>query len=125
MEYTLHGKVAVITGANQGLGLAIARHYLKAGANLALCARNEQLLEEVGKSLIASALPNQKVMCISADVSLESDVNNFINKVLKEFGNIDILVNNAGIYGPKGEVETVDWVEWVRSIEINLFGSEL
>ena len=125
MEYTLHGKVAVITGANQGLGLAIARHYLKAGANLALCARNEQLLEEVGKSLIASALPNQKVMCISADVSLESDVNNFINKVLKEFGNIDILVNNAGIYGPKGEVETVDWVEWVRSIEINLFGSVL
>ena len=125
MEYTLHGKVAVITGANQGLGLGIARHFLKAGANLALCARNEQLLEEVGKSLTASALPNQKVLCLGADVSLESDVKNFISNTLKEFGSIDILVNNAGIYGPKGEIENIDWGDWVKSIEINLFGSVL
>jgi NAD(P)-dependent dehydrogenase (short-subunit alcohol dehydrogenase family) len=41
------------------------------------------------------------------------------------FGGIDILVNNAGVYGPKGEIEEVDWQEWVRAIEINLYGSIL
>ena len=125
MEYNLHGKVAVITGASQGLGLEIARHFLKAGANLAICARNEQILEEVKGSLSASALSNQKVFCLGVDVSIESDVNNFINKALEYFGNIDILVNNAGIYGPKGGIDSVDWDDWVKSIEINLFGSIL
>lgn len=125
MKYTLHGKVAVITGANQGLGLEIARNFLKSGANLALCARNEQLLLEVGKLLTTTALPNQKILCLRADVSIESEVQNFINTALKEYGNIDILVNNAGIYGPKGEIESVDWDDWVKSIEINLLGSVL
>lgn len=125
MKYNLHGKVAVITGANQGLGLEIARKFLKSGASLALCARNEQLLLEVRKSLTATALPNQKVLCLGADVSVESDVQNFINATLKEYGNIDILVNNAGIYGPKGKIESVDWGNWVKSIEINLLGSVL
>lgn len=125
MKYTLHGKVAVITGANQGMGLEIARKFLKSGANLALCARNEQLLIEVRELLTTSALPNQKILCLGADVSVESDVQNFMTKTLKQYGNIDILVNNAGIYGPKGEIEDIDWSDWVKSIEINLFGSVL
>ena len=51
MNKTLAGKVAVITGANQGLGLEIATHYLNHGANLAMCARNETLLEECVRRL--------------------------------------------------------------------------
>lgn len=125
MTTPLLGKVAVITGANQGLGLEIARNYLAEGASLALCARNGQLLEDACSSLAETASPNQRVFGLAADVSKEADVSRFISETFREMGRIDILVNNAGVYGPKGEIEAVDWTEWVRSIEINLFGSIL
>ena len=125
MNLPLKGKVAVITGANQGLGLEIARRYLSAGASLSLCARNGNLLLDVCKSLAEGASQDQRVFCLPADVSSEADVTHLIDETLRELGNIDILINNAGIYGPKGEIEAVDWAEWIRSIEINLFGSIL
>lgn len=125
MTRSLVGKVAVITGANQGLGRAIAQHYIAEGASLALCARNDVLLQEVRQALSAKLELNQKVVAIATDVSNGSEVNHFIAQTVCEFGRIDILVNNAGIYGPKGEIETVDWSEWIKSIEINLFGSIL
>lgn len=125
MSRPLENKVAVITGANQGLGLEIARSYLQAGASLALCARNGQLLGECLASLLALAAPNQRILAMPTDVSNESAVSAFIGETLSQFGKIDILVNNAGVYGPKGEIEDVDWCEWVRAIEINLLGSIL
>ncbi len=125
MNLPLEGKVAVITGANQGLGLEIARRYLAEGASLALCARNEQLLTKACNSLVPAAVSNQRIFSLATDVSNEVEVNHFISETVRELGRIDILVNNAGVYGPKGEIETVDWLEWVRSIEINLFGSVL
>jgi 3-oxoacyl-[acyl-carrier protein] reductase len=125
MKLPLSGKVAIITGANQGLGLEIARKYLAEGASLALCARNEALLQEVCRDLMVTALPHQRVIGVATDVSKGPEVEHFIGETRRELGRIDILVNNAGVYGPKGEIETVDWLEWVRSIEINLFGSIL
>lgn len=125
MTGLLANKVAMITGANQGLGLEIARHYLAEGASLALCARNGDLLQSVCASLTESASGNQRVLGVVADVSKETDVNHFFNETIRELDGLDILVNNAGIYGPKGEIDVVDWSEWVRSIEINLFGSIL
>ncbi len=125
MTGCLNGKVAVISGASQGLGLEIAKHYLTEGASLALCARNGDLLEEVCRTLRKTTTQNQRVVGLTADVSITADVHRLIAEVLDEFGKIDILVNNAGIYGPKGEIEAVDWDEWVKSIEVNLFGSVL
>lgn len=121
----LSGKVAVITGANQGLGLEIARHYLAEGASLALCARNEALLETAREQLASGAAPGQKIYIASVDVSEETAVTRFVEQAKNEFGKIDILVNNAGVYGPKGEIEVVDWNDWIKAIEINLFGSIL
>ena len=125
MTGLLANKVALITGANQGLGLEIARHYLAEGASLALCARNGDLLRSVCASLEKSAIGNQRIIGVVADVSKEADVNHLFNETIRELDGLDILVNNAGIYGPKGEIDVVDWSEWVRSIEINLFGSVL
>jgi NAD(P)-dependent dehydrogenase (short-subunit alcohol dehydrogenase family) len=48
-----------------------------------------------------------------------------LNDTLTKLGGCHVLVNNAGIYGPKGEIEAVDWAEWIKTIEINLFGSIL
>lgn len=126
MAKLLEGRIAIVTGANQGLGLAIAKRYLEAGASgLALCARNGALLEQAKEGLQSSLGPGQKILAQTADVSKPEDVQSLVDATRAEFGRIDILVNNAGVYGPKGEIEDADWQEWARAIEINLYGSIL
>jgi len=125
MHYDLSGRSALITGANQGFGLAIARAYVKAGANVMLCARNVEKLEQARQEIAALAAPGIRVMAMPADVSSADDVERLVERTVKDFTQLHILVNNAGIYGPKGLIEDVDWHEWVRAIEINLLGSVL
>jgi NAD(P)-dependent dehydrogenase (short-subunit alcohol dehydrogenase family) len=123
MSYDLKGRNAVITGASQGLGLAIARAYVKAGAGVLLCARDAKTLDGAREQLTALAASGQMVATEAADVSRSGDVERVVAKALNIFPRLHILVNNAGIYGPKGSTEEVNWGEWVRAIEINLFGS--
>jgi len=125
MEQVLEGKVAIITGANQGLGLAIAKQYLAAGASVAICARNKGLLGMAEGQLRPLARAGQRIVAHGADVSNIGDVEKLVGFARSEFGHIDILVNNAGVYGPKGVIEKVDWREWARAIDINLYGSIL
>ena len=125
MTRRLTGKKAIITGANQGLGLEIARKYVFAGADLMLCARNVALLEQVKAELVELATKEQKIVIQQADVSKEADVNIVVAQTLRQLGGCHILVNNAGVYGPKGEIESVNWAQWVKVIEINVYGSIL
>jgi len=121
----LKDRVAVITGANQGLGLEIAKHYLAAGADVVLCARDGEKLKSACDSLRNGKDEGQRIVSHVGDVSKEEDVRRVVTLALETFGHVDILVNNAGVYGPKGAVEEVNWQEWVRAIEINLMGSVL
>lgn len=125
ISLSLEGRVAVITGANQGLGEAIANAYAEAGAHLLLCARDEEKLLKVQEQLRSFCKPAQKVVVIRADVSKREDVEHVAHHALDTFSQIHILVNNAGVYGPKGRIEDIDWDEWARAIEINLLGSIL
>ena len=125
MARVLTGRQAIITGANQGLGLEIARKFVLAGADLMLCARNADMLEAARGELVNMASSDQKIVIQSADVSSESDVRSVVEQTLKVLGGCQILVNNAGVYGPKGEIDFVDWADWVNAIEINLYGSVL
>ena len=125
MPKILSGKVAIVTGANQGLGLSIAKKYVLAGADVMLCARNASLLNDVAGDLLKMTEPGQKVVAMALDVSVEDDVQSLVKETLNVLGGCHILVNNAAIYGPKGEIESVDWAEWVKTIEINVFGSIL
>ncbi|MBU3606149.1 SDR family oxidoreductase [Polynucleobacter sp. MWH-Creno-3A4] len=125
MNKVLAGKVAIITGANQGLGLEIAKKYASSGAHLMLCARNVNLLEAATHEVAKLAGSEQKIVCQVADVSNESDVNELVAATIAQLGGCHVLVNNAGVYGPKGEIESIEWVDWVRAIEINIFGSIL
>src|SRR4051794_25779800 len=117
MSRVLEGRSALITGANQGLGFAIARAYVRAGANVLICARQSDLLDQAHADLLNVASPEQIITSRSADVSRPDDVENLASFALHTFGQVHILVNNAGIYGPKGNIEHVDWEEWVRAIE--------
>jgi NAD(P)-dependent dehydrogenase (short-subunit alcohol dehydrogenase family) len=125
MTAALQGKAAIITGANQGLGLAIASRYVAAGASVLLCARNARLLEQASAQLAPQATSGQRIEAIAADVSDPADVDRVVALAVSSFGSIDILVNNAGIYGPMGAIEAVDWQQWVRALEINIHGSVL
>lgn len=125
MSHILEGRGAVITGANQGLGLAIARAYVEAGANILICARNAELLAVSYAELTTIAAPGQFILAETADVTNVDDLERITNRAISAFGQVHILVNNAGVYGPKGGIDEVDWAEWVQAIEINLFGSIL
>ena len=121
----LSNKTAIITGASQGLGRAIAEAYVKAGANVMLCARDGVLLEKVQSELMNMAGPTQRVLAQPCDVSNAAEVNDLVATALAQFPQVHILVNNAGIYGPKGAIEDVDWDAWLQAISINVFGSIL
>jgi NAD(P)-dependent dehydrogenase (short-subunit alcohol dehydrogenase family) len=123
MTGLLTGKAAIITGANQGLGLAIAKAYLAEGASLFLCARDGGKLFDVIDSLPSNS--QQKVFGEACDVSKKNDVERMVEYAIEKLGTVQILVNNAGIYGPFGKLEEVDWEDWVQAIETNLMGSVL
>jgi len=125
MSYSLENRNAVITGANQGFGKAIAQAFVLAGTNVFLCARDESKLAEVQTELQGYCKRHQRVEMMRADVSKRGDVDRLVSSALVDFSQIHILVNNAGVYGPMGAIEDVDWDEWVQAIEVNLFGSIL
>jgi 3-oxoacyl-[acyl-carrier protein] reductase len=121
----LQGRKAVITGANRGLGLEIARHYVRAGASVLLTARDGKLLEQVREALLPLAKDGQPVDILPGDVADELHCKEAASRLSALPGNELILVNNAGVYGPKGLIEDVDWAEWEQAIRINLLGTVL
>ena len=117
----LKGLNALVTGGSQGLGEAIAEHFLRAGANVVICARSEKELLAT-RDKLARLFPAQKILAKPCDVADEAQVNALVDFTLRELGPLHILVNNAGIYGPKGPTESVDLVAWRQAMEVNLFG---
>jgi NAD(P)-dependent dehydrogenase (short-subunit alcohol dehydrogenase family) len=111
----------LITGASQGLGKAIAGHFLREGANAVICARGEKELFATRDEL-AKQFPAQKVFAKTCDVSNESQVNDLVAFTLRELGPLHALVLNAGVYGPMGATESVPLDEWRRAMDINLYG---
>lgn len=118
----LNGLNALITGGSQGLGKVIAEHFLREGANLALCARDGQALSATQACLQKAAAPGQRILTKTCDVSSETQVNELVAFALENLGSLQILVNNAGVYGPMGSTESVDLAEWRRAMDINLYG---
>lgn len=118
----LKGKVALISGANQGLGLEIAKTYLQAGAKLSLCARNKALLEEAKTNLL-NIHPHAEILITATDIRHPSSVSNWINQSISHFGNMHILVANAAIHGPKGPFADITFDDWSSAIDTNLKGS--
>lgn len=121
----LVGRSAIITGASQGLGLAIAEAFSRAGARVLLTARDATRLAAAHRQVAALARNEEDVVSISADVAIAEDAQMLVDTALSRFGALTILVNNAGVYGPKGPLEMANWEEWVHAIEVNLYGSVL
>src|SRR5262245_23130822 len=125
MTAVLAGRTAIIAGASEGLGLEIALSYVRAGASVLMCARTGETLERAEREVRAVAQANQQVLSVVADVSNGADVERVAREALQHFSQVHALVNNAGVYGPLGLLESIDWSEWTRAVEINLYGSVL
>ena len=90
----LNGKIALVTGASQGIGRACALELAKSGATVALAARNEAKLAEVAAEIAAVG---GQAAAFALDVASEESIKNGAKAVLDRFGTVEILVNNAGI----------------------------
>jgi 3-oxoacyl-[acyl-carrier protein] reductase len=121
-EKPLNGKVAVVTGAGRGIGKSIALAFANAGADLAICARNESEIEAISEEINRLG---QRSFFMSVDLGNPSEVRSFSERVLSEFNYIDILVNNAGAYLERGMFVDSDPELWWRTIEVNVRGPYL
>jgi 3-oxoacyl-[acyl-carrier protein] reductase len=104
----LAGKVAIVTGASRGIGLAIARRLANMGAKLSICARDPQKLEAVANELRRAS---EAVFAAPVDVSRMDEIESYVAATGKNLGPVDILVNNAGIgyFGPTHEATEHNW----------------
>jgi NAD(P)-dependent dehydrogenase (short-subunit alcohol dehydrogenase family) len=117
--FTLDGKVAIVTGASSGLGVAFALGLAEAGADISICARRVEKLEETRKQVEALG---RRCVAIPADVANPDDCNRVVEQTVDQLGKVDVLVNNAGIgTAVPATRETPD--EFRKVIDINLNGS--
>lgn len=115
-------KVVVITGSATGLGRATAIKLAEQSYRLVLVDFNE----EAGKDTLKNVLEKgAEAIFVTADVSKEEDVQNYVNKAVKKFGTIDLFVNNAGIMVPMRLLHEYDMDEFNRLIGVNLKGAFL
>ena len=117
---TLSGKVAIVTGASRGIGLAAAEVFAKAGVHVMICARSAgdtaRQVEAIG-----GKYPG-RISGVACNVSDENAVRDLVGETVRAFGGLDILVNNAGI-GVLGPVETFSPAQWRETIDVNLTGA--
>ena len=115
----LKGKVAIVTGASQGIGQAIALAFAREGARVVLAARSRANLEGTAKKVAALAGTS---LVVPTDVTDEGQARALIGRTLAEYGTLDVLVNNSGIAGPTKPVEEVTKEEWEECMGVNVTG---
>jgi NAD(P)-dependent dehydrogenase (short-subunit alcohol dehydrogenase family) len=119
LELGLKGKIAVITGGSDGIGLATALRLAREGADVALCARRKEPLEQAAARLREAGA---QVLAVPADMSKKADIDRFIKAVIDRFGRIDILVNNAGT-SARGKFLEIEDDSWSSDLELKVFGA--
>src|SRR4051794_20215286 len=111
-------RVAIVTGANKGLGLAVAENFVKEGKKVVFVIRSKENLEQTRQRFQQEEIQEQ-VMFIQLDVSDINGIKSAVNEVLNKWGRIDILVNNAGIRF-ETPIEEINEEEWDQVLSVNL-----
>jgi dehydrogenase/reductase SDR family member 4 len=93
-NFSLKGKVAIVTGGSRGIGKAIALGFAQAGADVVVASRTMPDLEKTSQEIEALG---RRALAVQTNIAVKSDVDNMVAKTLDKFGTIDILVNNAAI----------------------------
>ena len=116
LKTDLSKKVAIITGAAQGMGRSIAEALVGQGASVVICDINEEKVLSVADEIHAYG--------IAADVTSENDVRTLFQRVMERYGTVDILVNNAGVLRPT-RFDQISKKEWDWVLDVNLNGAFL
>jgi len=117
--FNLTGRSAIITGGSKGLGFSMARGLAEAGADLTICSRHGDELEQAAQEIRDAT--GRRVMGVVVDVTNRGQVEDMVQRALQEYGKIDILINNAG-YGKKDPMLEADDEYWHYILEINVTG---
>jgi NAD(P)-dependent dehydrogenase (short-subunit alcohol dehydrogenase family) len=118
-RFRLDGKVAIITGASSGIGVAFAKGLADAGADVVIAARRAPRLEETAALVQATG---RRCVTVTADIAEVADCQRVVQTAIDELGRVDILVNNAGI-GTAYPATREDPADFRRVIDVNLNGS--
>ena len=103
---SLHGKVAIVTGGNTGIGAAVVLELARQGARIVIdYVSNPNATEELEKEIVALG---DQVIGVDADVSKVADLQRLIDSAVKAFGRVDIMVNNAGVETRTSVLDTTE-----------------
>jgi len=119
MDLKLNGKTALVTGASEGIGKAIARALAQEGVDVAICARRKAPLEAAAAEIARAT--NRKIVPIPADLTKPADAETFVREAHKALGRLDILVNNAGS-SPGGVIDFLSEEHWAQSLQLKFMG---
>lgn len=118
----LRDTTVLVTGASRGLGQEAALQLARAGAHLALVARDaDALFLAADEAARARADAGQRIRVVSADLTRDEDVRRLVEACLEGLGRVDALVNNAAVQGPIGPFEGSLFAEWRAAFEVDLF----
>jgi len=120
MEVNLDGRAAIITGGSKGLGLAMAKRFAASGADVAILARTQSVIDAAVADIRATA--RGRVLGISCDVAKPADTQAAYDKAVSTFGKVDILVNNAG-ESRLAPFEQITDAMWQDDLEQKLMGT--
>jgi NAD(P)-dependent dehydrogenase (short-subunit alcohol dehydrogenase family) len=109
LDFSLAGKVAIVTGGSRGIGRSIAIGLAEAGADVAIAARKAEALQEAVEAVSATG---RRAVAIPTNVRKTEDLQNLIDETRQQLGRVDILVNNAGTTPVFGPVEDTDEGAW-------------
>lgn len=115
--FNLDGRTALVTGGSKGLGLAMARGFAEAGANVVICSRNEGELRSAAEHIAAGT--GARVAWTVTDMTDRNAVSALADFATRAFGAVDILVNNAGSNIPQ-PIEAITDTAWDQILELNL-----
>jgi NAD(P)-dependent dehydrogenase (short-subunit alcohol dehydrogenase family) len=118
-DFSLKDKVAIITGASRGIGLAIAQAYAASGAKLVLASRKQAGLDEAAELIRAAG---GEVLAVAAHTGDPQAVTSLVARAVEAVGGVDILVNNAGTNPHFGPILSSEDSHWQKTIEVNLLG---
>ncbi|OLC39301.1 MAG: oxidoreductase [Gemmatimonadetes bacterium 13_1_40CM_4_65_7] len=119
MNHSFAGKVALVTGAGSGIGLATAKAFGEAGASVVLADRREDAVRAAAEGLSASG---GKALAVRCDVTDDTQVASMIDRTVFAFGRLDAAFNNAGVMQRRVDTAEISGDEWDRVMAINLRG---
>ncbi|MCP3764794.1 SDR family oxidoreductase [Domibacillus sp. A3M-37] len=120
MDLNINDKTVLVTGGSKGIGKAIAKAFAEEGANVVICSRGIEELNNTKKEIEEMG---GNIHTVQADLTKQEDVDYLVSSAIDRYQKVDILVNNAGIASGFDDFESIDIEEWKSLFDVNVFGT--